>query len=424
MKILVAEDDYVSRLLVTKAIKNIGHEVVEAENGKIAWEKFLETRPDMVISDWMMPQMDGIELCKRIRASDKKTYSYIILLTAKDKMTDLVAVFAAGADDYIIKPFKPDELRSRIKTGERIVTLESQHHQMQEQLIGKNKILDKALADLKISQSQILQAEKMASIGQLAAGVAHEINNPIGFVGSNLDALNDYLQDMDALLDQYLDLMTSLNDKGFDSLSNEHKKKVQAIIEKQKEVEIDHIRADIPELIKDCKEGTSRVGKIIGELKSFAHPGNDQQMLVDINKGLESTLNVVHNELKYKARVIKELGDIPMVEGFPQKLNQVFINVLVNAGQAIEEKGEIRIQTRTKGKDAVIRISDTGCGIAPENLPKIFDPFFTTKEVGKGTGLGMNIAYNIIEEHKGKITIDSIVGKGTTFTITLPGKQI
>ncbi|MBU2430351.1 MAG: GHKL domain-containing protein, partial [Proteobacteria bacterium] len=127
-------------------------------------------------------------------------------------------------------------------------------------------------------------------------------------------------------------------------------------------------------------------------------------------------------ELKYKTTVIKELGDIPMVEGFPQKLNQVFMNILVNAGQAIEEKGEIRIQTRAEGKNVVILISDTGCGIAPENLPKIFDPFFTTKEIGKGTGLGMNIAYNIIEEHKGKITIDSAVGKGTTFTVVLPGK--
>ncbi|MBU1196179.1 MAG: response regulator [Proteobacteria bacterium] len=422
MKILIAEDDYVSRLLVKKAIKNIGHDVVEAENGKIAWERFLETLPDMVISDWMMPEMDGIELCRRIRASDKKTYSYIILLTAKDKMTDLVEVFEAGADDYIIKPFKPDELRSRIKTGERIVTLESQHHHMQEKLIEKNNSLDQALAELKISQSQILQSEKMASIGQLAAGVAHEINNPIGFVGSNLDALNDYIQDVDALLEQYLDLTTSLHEKGFDSLNEEHKKKVKAILEKQREVEIDYIREDIPELIKDCKEGTSRVGKIVGDLKSFAHPGNDRQTLVDINKGLESTLNVVHNELKYKTTVIKELGDIPMVEGFPQKLNQVFMNILVNAGQAIEEKGEIRIQTRAEGKNVVILISDTGCGIAPENLPKIFDPFFTTKEIGKGTGLGMNIAYNIIEEHKGKITIDSAVGKGTTFTVVLPGK--
>ena len=133
MNILVAEDDYVSRLLVKKAIKKIGHDVLEAENGKLAWQLFLEHKPDMIISDWMMPEMDGIELCRKIREAPKKTYSYIMLLTAKDKMTDLVEVFEAGADDYIIKPFKPDELRSRIKTGERIVKLEGQHHDLQEE---------------------------------------------------------------------------------------------------------------------------------------------------------------------------------------------------------------------------------------------------------------------------------------------------
>ncbi|MBU1341465.1 MAG: response regulator [Proteobacteria bacterium] len=422
MKILVAEDDYVSRLLVKKAVKKIGHDVLEAENGLLAWQLFLEHKPDMVISDWMMPEMDGIELCRKIRGSDKKTYSYIMLLTAKDKMTDLVEVFEAGADDYIIKPFKPDELRSRIKTGERIVTLECEHHELQEELIQKNKTLDETLVHLKATQSQILQSEKMASIGQLAAGVAHEINNPIGFVGSNLDALSDYMGDVDDLLQQYQQFLSALKESIPAGLSEDLKKQIQDISEYEENVEIDYIRKDIPELLKDCKDGTGRIGKIVGDLKSFAHPGNDKQMLIDINKGLESTLNVVNNELKYKATVVKDLGEIPMVEGFPQKLNQVFINILVNAGQAIKEKGEIRIQTKKQDGNVVILISDTGCGIEKEHLSKIFDPFFTTKEIGKGTGLGMNIAYNIIEEHKGKIIVESTVGKGTTFTITLPGK--
>lgn len=423
MKILVAEDDYVSRLLVKKALKKIGHEVIEAENGKLAWEKFNAYEPEMIVSDWMMPEMDGIELCRNIRASGKKTYSYIILLTAKDKMTDLVEVFEAGADDYIIKPFKPDELRSRIKTGERIVTLEREHHYMQAQLLKQNKKLDAALAELKTTQVQMLQSEKMASIGQLAAGVAHEINNPIGFVGSNLDALNDYIKDVDTLLGQYIELIKTLSGEGGGSLLPEHRKIVETIVANQEKLEIDYIREDIPELIKDCKDGTSRVGKIVGDLKSFAHPGNDKQMLIDVNKGIQSTLNVVNNELKYKATVTKELGDVPMVQGFPQKLNQVFINILVNAGQAIEEKGEIKIKTCNDQGDAVVTISDNGCGIDKDHLSKIFDPFFTTKEIGKGTGLGMNIAYNIIEEHNGKISVESEVGKGTTFTIRLPGKK-
>ena len=422
MKILVAEDDFVSRLLVKKAVEKIGHEVLEAEDGKIALELFLEHKPDMIISDWMMPEMDGIELCQKIRASDKKTYSYIILLTAKDKMTDLVEVFEAGADDYIIKPFKPDELRSRIKNGERIVKLESEHHDLQKELIGKNNKLDKTLARLKTTQSQILQAEKMASIGQLAAGVAHEINNPIGFISSNLDALNDYMTDFDTLLEHFQKLEKTLKESNQENLSSEIKKQIQTISDFEEEIEVDYLKDDIPELLKDCKEGTGRVGKIVGDLKSFAHPGNDEQMLVDVNKGLESTLNVVNNEIKYKATVTKNFGDIPLVEGYPQKLNQVFMNILVNAAQSIKEKGEIKIVTKQKGKYVAVSISDNGCGIEKDHLSKIFDPFFTTKAIGKGTGLGMNIAYNIIEEHKGKIDIKSQVGKGTVFTIILPGK--
>ncbi len=421
MNILVAEDDYVSRLLVKKAVKKIGHTVLEAENGKIAWDLFLEHHPDMIISDWMMPEMTGLELCKKIRSSDKKTYSYVMLLTSKDKTDDLVEVFEAGADDYIIKPFKPDELRSRIKTGERIVQLEREHLDMQDELVEKNEALDNTLGDLKATQSQILQSEKMASIGQLAAGVAHEINNPIGFIGSNIEALTDYMVDVSKLLGQYQQFRKSIKESGQD-LSDDIKKQLSDLTEFEEEIDIEYLIEDIPELLNDCKDGTQRVARIVGDLKSFAHPGNDKQMLIDINAGLDTTLNVVYNEIKYKATVAKEYGEISMVEGFPQKLNQVFMNILVNAAQAIEEKGEITIKTLKEGTDVVVKISDNGCGISPEDVVKVFDPFFTTKEIGKGTGLGMNIAYNIIEDHNGTIIVESEVGKGTTFTISLPGK--
>ncbi|MCP3943992.1 MAG: response regulator [Desulfobacteraceae bacterium] len=422
MKILIAEDDFVSRLLVKKAVTKIGHEVIVRENGKQAWEAFQEYEPDMVISDWMMPEMDGLELCKKIRKSDKKTYSYIILLTAKDKTTDLVEVFNAGADDYIIKPFKPDELRSRIESGERISILESQHHDLQEKLLVKNKKLDETLRTLKATQAQAMQSEKMASIGQLAAGVAHEINNPIGFVGSNLEALADYLKDYDTLLGNYQVMATALGKAGGDNLVKTVKEHLDKILKYEKDIEIAYMKDDIPDLLKDCIDGTSRVGKIVADLRNFAHPGNENQMLMDINKGLESTLNVVANELKYKAVVKKNFGDIPLVEAWPQKLNQVFMNILVNGAQSISKKGEICIHTFAKGNDVKITISDTGSGISPEHLSKIFDPFFTTKLVGKGTGLGMNIAYNIIKEHKGNIEVESELGKGSCFTITLPGK--
>ena len=336
MKVLIAEDDYVSRLLVKKAVEKTGYDVLEADNGKKALELFLAHEPELVISDWMMPEMDGIELCRRIRSSGKKNYSYIILLTAKDRTTDLVEVFEAGADDYIIKPFKPDELRSRMTSGERIANLESRHHTLQEELIQKNNTLDRTLKELKFTQVHILQSEKMASIGQLAAGVAHEINNPIGFISSNLEALNDYMADFTALLEHYQTLHRQVAEENCGS--GEVKKQVETIRGFEEQIEIDYLKEDIPELLDDCKDGTERVGKIVGDLKSFAHPGNDKKTLIDVNKGLKSTLNVVYNELKYKATVTEDFGEILRVEGYPQKLNQVFMNVLVNAGQALESR--------------------------------------------------------------------------------------
>ena len=415
MKILIAEDDYVSRLLLKKSITKMEHEVIEATDGKQAWDLFLEQQPSMVITDWMMPEMDGVELCKKLRHSDKKSYTYIMLLTAKDKISDLVEVFEAGADDYITKPFKPDELKSRINTGRRI--LELQH-----EMADKNIKLDKALKDLKETQSQILQSEKMASIGQLAAGVAHEINNPIGFVGSNLATLTDYLKDFNELLGHYNSVKNELKNADLTKLPGNIKSLVETIEKYEEDIDIEYLKEDIPELLSDCAEGTERVRKIVGNLKNFAHPGNEKIKLMDINKGIESTLNVVTNEIKYKAEVVKDYGDIPLVEGYPQQVNQVFMNILVNAAQAIEKKGTITIKTQQVGNDIIISISDTGSGIDEKNISKIFDPFFTTKAVGKGTGLGMNIAYNIIKKHKGSIDIKSKVGTGTTFIIKLPEK--
>jgi signal transduction histidine kinase len=262
----------------------------------------------------------------------------------------------------------------------------------------------------------------MASIGQLAAGVAHEINNPIGFVGSNLATLNDYLKDFNKLLDQYNLIKNELKNFGITNLPDNIKNLFDSIEKFENDIDIEYLKEDIPELLKDCAEGTERVRKIVGDLKNFAHPGNEKIKLMDINKGIESTLNVVNNEIKYKAKVIKDFGDIPMVEGFSQQINQVFMNILVNAAQAIEKTGEIHIKTELEGKGVKISISDTGSGIDEKNISKIFDPFFTTKPVGKGTGLGMNIAYNIIKKHKGSIDIKSKPGSGTTFIIRLPGK--
>ena len=277
-----------------------------------------------------------------------------------------------------------------------------------------------ALHDLQETQSQLLQSEKMASIGQLAAGVAHEINNPVGFVKSNLGTMDEYREDLIGLLNKYGTLEATLGKEVEISGNRAIHKALEDIRKVKDEIDLDFILDDYQKVIEESLEGMARVAKIVSDLKDFAHVDKAELEHADINKGIESTLNIVWNELKYKAEVVKDFGDIPLVKCYPQRLNQVFMNILVNAAQAIEAKGELRIQTRLHDGYAEIRISDTGMGIPKEILPKIFDPFFTTKDIGKGTGLGLNVAYNIIQKRKGTIDVESEVGKGTTFTIRIP----
>ena len=270
-------------------------------------------------------------------------------------------------------------------------------------------------------EAQLLQSEKMASIGRLAAGVAHEINNPTGFVSSNLKTLSDYIEDIMGLFKEYRKLISNLK-KNSDICGplSEISEQLKRIVDLENEVDLEFVLKDIFDLIDESKEGTERIKKIVQDLKDFAHPGQDKPKFADINQNIDSTVNVVWNELKYKADVIKDYGDLPRVQCYPQLLNQVFMNLLINAVQSIEKRGEINIKTRANNGYVEIKISDTGSGIPKENLNRIFDPFFTTKDVGKGTGLGLNVAYNIIKKHHGKIDVNSGVGKGTTFTIKIP----
>ncbi|MGD9209656.1 MAG: response regulator [Desulfobacteraceae bacterium] len=560
---MIADDDITSLKLLQKMLEKMGNSVIITMDGVEAWAKYNELKPRIIISDWVMPNMDGLELCRRIREKSTDNYTYIIIVTSKNKKVDLIEAFTAGADDYISKPFDPEELKVRIKNSERILGLEDRHKKLQrilmrsrnklrtvldglyeeiaaidrdnrilslnkaavkalggqyndligkncfelnkklsepiwsdgverlsqqvftsgsaeftldqyeyasghhrfkqqsilpvieedgrvEQIIivsrditqeykktneikqlndklkkttvlvnAKNMKLEKALKQLEETQAQIVQSEKMASIGQLAAGVAHEINNPIGFVSSNLRTLGEYRDDLEKIINQYREFLRNLAAEDFE-LPPTYISQLNQIKETEEKIDIDYIQEDIEELVKDCLDGTERIRKIVLDLKDFAHPGEDEPKDTDINNGIDSTLNVVYNELKYKAKVIKKYGDLPLVQCYPHQINQVFMNIFVNAAQAIEKTGEITIETQSLDDGVEIRISDTGCGILKENLTRIFDPFFTTKDVGKGTGLGMNIAYNIIQKHHGSIIVDSKLGQGTTFTIRLP----
>ena len=272
---------------------------------------------------------------------------------------------------------------------------------------------------------QLLQSEKMSSIGQLAAGVAHEINNPTGYVSSNLNTLEEYFDCINSILGRYEALLGDIREGLRGRMSPESlSDRVDAIESAKGEIDLSYILDDVPNLIKESRQGTERIRNIVIDLKNFAHPGKSEFEHADIVKNIESTLNVVWNELKYKATIHKDYGDLPQVMCIPQQLNQVFMNILVNAAQAIKERGEIAIRTRRQDGHVEIAIRDTGCGIPKANISRIFDPFFTTKEVGKGTGLGLNVAYNIVKKHNGTIDVESRMGEGTTFIIRLPVEQI
>jgi PAS domain S-box-containing protein len=267
---------------------------------------------------------------------------------------------------------------------------------------------------LEEAHHQLLQSEKLASIGQLAAGVAHEINNPIGYVYSNLGTLGKYLADLFRLIDEYGDALKQLDGTP----------EAERLMALEKQLDLDFLREDLNALMDESREGITRVKKIIQDLKDFSRAGaNEEFQWADLHQGLESTLNIVHNELKYKARVIRHYGELPQIECLPSQLNQVFMNLLVNAAHAIPEKGDITVSTGSEGGEVWVKVADTGKGIPPENLKRIFDPFFTTKPVGKGTGLGLSLAHGIVEKHQGRIEVESEVGKGACFTVRLPVRQ-
>ena len=273
--------------------------------------------------------------------------------------------------------------------------------------ISKNKMLE----------SQLLQSEKMASIGQLAAGVAHEINNPMGFIYSNLGTLSGYIEDLSQLLKKYETLEQSVQEGKLDIASSN----LSALSAEKERIDLAYLMDDIGDLITESLDGADRVRKIVLNLKEFSHVGRAEKMPSDLNAGLESTLSIVRNELKYKTTIEKELRDIPLVPCFLQEISQVLMNLLVNAGQAIADQGTIHIRTYREDHWVCVQVIDSGKGMSTEVQKRIFEPFFTTKRVGEGTGLGLSMAYQIIvEKHGGQLLVESTEGQGTTFTVMLP----
>lgn len=301
------------------------------------------------------------------------------------------------------------------KENERIIR--EQNTILEERVLERTQELNQSLEDLKQTQSQLVEAEKMASLGQLTAGIAHEINNPINFVSANVNPLK---RDVEILLDT----INTVENIGLSDASAEEKQK--QIAEYKEEQDFDYLLVEINHLLKGIHEGASRTAEIVKGLRIFSRLDEDDLKQASLNEGLESTMIIANNLINNRTKIITEYGELPLVECYAGKLNQVFLNIISNAAYAINKRfpdregGELRLQTFVDGDDAVIRIKDNGIGMSDETKRKIFEPFFTTKDVGEGTGLGMSIAYNTIKRHNGKLLVDSAPNEGAEFTIRIP----
>jgi len=542
---LVVDDNPEDLKLLGYYLSHEGYEVEQATNGMEALSRARLINPDIIILDIYMPEMSGIEVCRRLKSLEETRHIPVIVITGMHDKELRLECLDAGANVFISKPVNMTEMLIKVrnlvrlkefenikiksdlmaetfaavekvkreweesmdcirdvvilidpdsrvlrcnktlsvltgKSYEEIIShnwqevlfdggfsnnpdFESSHEichdsgrwfvlakykidqergptslfsvvtlnditeskkimneliQSRELLSAKNEELDSAIRDLKMTQSQMLQQEKMASIGQIAAGVAHEINNPMGYIISNLQTLKKYsvriLDFLEAQTSTWKECAANCDRLGAFARSGEMRKRLK----------IDHVISDIDNLIRESLEGADRVKMIVRDLKNFSRVDEPEFRYADINAGIESTLNIVWNEIKYKTTLVKDYGQLPQTKCNPGQLNQVFLNLIVNAAQAIEKQGEIRIKTWHNDGRLYVSISDTGCGIPEDMKDKIFEPFVTTKEIGRGTGLGLSIAYDIVRKHNGEITLDSVVGKGSTFTVMIPVSNV
>jgi signal transduction histidine kinase len=390
MQVLIADDEAVSRRMLESFLRQWGYEVAAARDGAEAWRLFEAGDMPVVITDWMMPDVDGLELIRRIRACPRPGYVFAILLTARSQKEDLVEGMEAGADDFLTKPFDRDELRTRLRAAERVISLE---HNLAEQ----NRALREA-------QAALVQSEKLASLGRLAAGVAHEINNPIAYVSNNLAVLR---RDMQSALD---------------ALDAHRRGDVAEAARLEEEADLGYFRGAFARTCDKTLEGLQRVRDIVRNLRDFARLDEAEFKEVDLNAALESTLEIVRHELRAKeVRLETAFEPLPPVLCHPGKVNQVFLNLLVNAVQACQPGGTVTVRTHPDLNGGVVaEVRDDGCGIKPEHRPRLFEPFFTTKPVGQGTGLGLSVSFGIIRDHGGAIEVESEVGRGSTFRVRLP----
>lgn len=395
MKVLVADDSAVVRRQLCDVLSDAGHEVLAASDGTSAWSALCTRRHEVAILDWLMPGLTGPEICRRLQTDEDLRAIYVLILTAKSSKDNVAEALIAGASDYVVKPFDRAELLARLDVAGRIVRF----------------------------RSELAEATQLASVGRLSAGIAHEINTPLQYIGDNVNFLQEAFINLLPLIaeTQRIDAAAAAGD-----VSDELIASLSSVYH---EADVDYLADEIPIAVGQSLEGVSRVTAIVKAMKEFCHPGQREKVLTDINRAIDITITIARNEWKYVAEVTTDFDpDLPQVCCLAGDINQVLLNLIVNAAHAVadvvnedaDEKGEIALSTRQCGDSIEIRIRDTGGGIKESVRDKLFDPFFTTKEPGKGTGQGLAITRKVVDHHNGSIAFETEVGVGTTFIIRLP----
>ncbi|MEH2050148.1 sensor histidine kinase [Nostoc sp.] len=420
--VLIVDDTPTNLEIMSRTLEDAGFEVAIALDGLSAIEQVqLNEELDLILLDVMMPGIDGFETCQRLKSNPATSHIPIIFMTALSDTANKIRALELGAVDYITKPFSEQEVLARVKTQTKLYRL-SRH--LEQQVAERTNQLSEALAELKTSQIQLVQREKLSALGNLVAGVAHEINNPIGFLSGNIEPALDYINDIFGLVHLY---------------QQEYPQPTAAIQNEIKTIDFDYIREDLPKLIGSMSEGVRRIKSISTSLRTFSRADTDRPVAFNLHDGIDSTILILKhrlkaNELRPEIQVITNYGDLPLIECYAGQLNQVFMNILANAIDAFDEIAQVRsfdelktnpqkiiIRTEVLENQVLILIQDNGTGIPEAVKTRIFDRLFTTKEVGKGTGLGLAIAHQIVvDKHGGSLEVQSELGQGSEFYIRLP----
>ncbi|MGC1309860.1 MAG: response regulator [Phormidesmis sp.] len=414
--ILLVDDNPSNLSVLSQTLKAENYKVRMAVDGEDALFQVARSRPELILLDVQMPKIDGFETCRRLQQNPDTQNIPIIFMTALSDTGNKVKGLSLGAVDYITKPFEQAEVLARVNVHWRLKRLSDSLEQ---------QVADRTVS-LQQAQVHLVQQEKLSALGGLVAGVAHEINNPVGCIVGNVGAVERYFDDLLRLIDLYDDTFPQPG---------------EAIEKEREEIELDYIREDLPKMIQAMRDGGDRITTISRSLRTFSRADTDNQQPFDLHEGLDSTLLILRhrikaNEHRPEIKVVTNYGQLPEIPCFPGQLNQVFMNILANAIDALEESNQARsfaeiaaepncitLRTRLEAGWAIVTIADNGPGITEAVKARMFDHLFTTKGVGKGTGLGLAIARQImVDKHSGAIEVNSRLGSGTEFILKLPAE--